>query len=385
MNTRSILGLMYTAQGLQQLGEDVAPVLERHGLALDTLDPAARIDRALELQIHSEIAEQLHDPLAGLKSGQYFSFAGYGPLTMLLMTCANGFEAMRTGVHYQRLTYLYSTLDFLQGERLSTLVLTPIELPRRAFRFRVDSEMSGTYKLLRDIQTALGISLNAEHIDMPYPKPRDAAAYEQHFGCPVVFGESPPLPGRAPPHPTVRSADSPPLSRSAGEGHRSTDGRLLPGQGRFWIRNEDLERPFPTHDPAAQTLYRRLCDEQLRAQQRELQELSARVVQQLQLYDRHYPDAARIARLFGLSERSFRRHLSEEHTSYRALVAQARFRKAQHLLRETGLSVEAVSEQLGYAEPAAFIHAFRRWSGTSPLAFRSGRTGPDPAGTAAQR
>lgn len=346
MNTRSILGLMYTAQGLQQLGENVAPVLERHGLALDTLDPAARIDRALELQIHSEIAEHLRDPLAGLKSGQYFSFAGYGPLTMLLMTCANGFEAMRTGVHYQRLTYLYSALDFLQGERLSTLVLTPIPLPRRAFRFRVDGEMSGTYKLLRDIQGTLGVNLQAEHVDMPYAKPREASAYEQYFGCPVVFGEK---------------------------------------QGRFWVRNEDLERPFPTHDPAAQKIYRRLCDEQLQAQQRELQELSARVMQQLQLYDRQYPDAGRIARLFGLSERSFRRHLSDERTSYRTLVAQARFRKAQHLLRETGLSVEAVSEQLGYAEPAAFIHAFRRWSGTSPLAFRSGRTGPGRAAEAAQR
>ncbi|MFA5940507.1 MAG: AraC family transcriptional regulator [Sinimarinibacterium sp.] len=346
MNTRSILGLMYTAQGLQQLGEDVAPVLERHGLVLDKLDPSARIDRALELQIHTEIAERLRDPLAGLKSGRYFGFAGYGPLSMLLMTCANGFEAMRTGVHYQRLTYLYSGLDFLHGERLSTLVLTPIPLPRRAFRFRVDGEMSGTYKLLRDIQGSLGVDLRPEHIDMPYAKPRDAAAYETHFGCPVVFGEK---------------------------------------QGRFWVRNEDLARPFPTHDPAAQTLYRRLCDEQLQTQQREMQELSARVVQQLQLYDRHYPDATRIARLFGLSERSFRRHLSEESTSYRTLVAQARFRKAQHLLRETGLSVEAVSEQLGYAEPAAFIHAFRRWSGASPLAFRSGRTGANPAGAAAQR
>ncbi|MEQ1440665.1 AraC family transcriptional regulator ligand-binding domain-containing protein [Fontimonas sp. SYSU GA230001] len=346
MNTRPILGLMYTLQGLQQLGEDVAPVLERHGLPLATLDPAARIDRALELQIHVEIAERLRDPLAGLKSGQAFGFAGYGPLTMLLMTCANGFEAMRTGVHYQRLTYLYSALDFQQGPRLSALVLTPIPLPRRAFRFRMDGEMSGTYKLLRDIQTSLGINLNAEHIDMPYPRPPEAAAYAAYFGCPVVFGEQ---------------------------------------QGRFWVRNEDLERPFPTHDPAAQKIYRRLCDEQLQAQRRELQELSARVVQQLQLYDRQYPDAVRVARLFGLSERSFRRRLSEEGTSYRRLLAQARFAKAQHLLRETGLSVEAVSEQLGYAEPAAFIHAFRRWSGTSPLAFRARRGDAGPAGAAARR
>lgn len=331
MTTRSILGLMYTVQALLQMGEDVAPVLARHGLALETMDPSARIDRALELQIHTEIAERLRDPLAGLKSGRQFGFAGYGPLTMLLMTAANGLEAIRIGVHYQCLTYLYSTLDFVPGARTGALVLKPIPLPRRAFRFRVDGEMSGTYKLLRDMQATLGVDIRPERVDMPYPRPREADAYSAHFGCPVTFGEK---------------------------------------LGRFWIRNEDLQRPFPTHDAAAHAVYRRLCDEQLQAQQRNVQELSQRVALHLELYKERLPDAARIARFFGLSERSFRRHLAEEGASYRALVAQARYRKAQTLLRQSGLSVEAIAGQLGYAEPAAFIHAFRRWSGTSPLAFR---------------
>lgn len=332
MTTRSILGLMYTLQALQQLGEDVAPVLARHGLALETIDPAARIDRALELRIHTEIAERLRDPLAGLKSGRQFGFAGYGPLTMLLMTAANGLEAIRIGVHYQRLTYLYSALEFVPGEHSSALVLKPIALPRRAFRFRVDGEMSGTYKLLRDMQATLGVDIRPERVDMPYARPREAASYEAHFGCPVSFG-----------------------------------GKL----GRFCIRTQDLQRPFPTHEPAAHALYRRLCDEQLQVQQRDVHELSQRVVLHLELYKDRLPDAARIARFFGLAERSFRRRLAEEGTSFRALVAQAQFRKAQGLLLQTGLSVEAIAEQLGYAEPAAFIHAFRRWSGTSPLAFRA--------------
>lgn len=339
MTTRSILGLLYPLRALQQLGEDVAPVLARHGLTLETIDPSARIDRALELQIHTEIADCMRDPLAGLKSGRHFGFAGYGPLTMLLMTSANGLEAIRTGVHYQHLTYLYSALDFVPGERGSALVLKPIALPRRAFRFRIDGEMSGTYKLLRDLQAALGVDIKPERVDMPYARPREAASYETHFGCPVAFGEK---------------------------------------LGRFWIRNADLQRPFPTHDAAAHALYRKLCDEQLQVQQRDVQELSQRVVLHLELYKDRLPDATRLARFFGLSERSFRRRLSEEGTSFRALVAQARFRKAQVLLLQTGLSVEAIAEQLGYAEPAAFIHAFRRWSGTSPLAFRR-----QPAGTAA--
>ncbi len=32
--------------------------------------------------------------------------------------------------------------------------------------------------------------------------------------------------------------------------------------------------------------------------------------------------------------------------------------------------VEAIAQQLGYAESAAFIHAFQRWAGMTPSAFR---------------
>ena len=31
--------------------------------------------------------------------------------------------------------------------------------------------------------------IHAERIDMPYPRPAEAAAYETYFGCPVRFGE----------------------------------------------------------------------------------------------------------------------------------------------------------------------------------------------------
>lgn len=36
------LGLMYTLQGLHELGEDVSPVLARYGLDREKLDPAGR-------------------------------------------------------------------------------------------------------------------------------------------------------------------------------------------------------------------------------------------------------------------------------------------------------------------------------------------------------
>lgn len=336
MTTRSVLGLLYTLRGLRELGEDPDAVLARHGLDLDKLDPATQIDRALELRIHVEVAERLKDPLAGLKTGPFFGFAGYGPLSMLLMTCANAGEAIRLGVHYQRLTYLYSTLSFDQGQPLSTVVLTPLPLPRKAFRYRIDGEVSGTYKLIRDIQASIGVNIKPERIDLPYPRPAEAAQYQIHFGCPVRFGQS---------------------------------------VARLWMRSELLSLKFPSHDAAAHQLYRQLCDQQLLKQQEGVGNLTERVTLHLGLFTDCFPSAERMAGILGQSERSFRRRLAEEGSNYRDLVQQARFERARHLLLDTRQTVEAIAGQLGYAEPAAFIHAFQRWAGVSPQAFRQAAGG----------
>lgn len=331
MSTRSILGLIYLVQGLQQLGEDPQPVLARHGLSLDRLDPTTRIDRSRELRIYADLAEAIRDPLVGLKLGGFYGLAGYGPLVMLLMTCGTAYDALQTGIRYQRLTYIFGTLSFEPGEQLSALVLTPMAMAPRAFRFRVDGEVSGTYKLVRDMQVSLGLDIHAERIDMPYPRPPEAAAYEQYFGCPVSFGHA---------------------------------------QARFWIRNEHLRLRLPSADPNAHGMYRAMCDQQLVAQQASTETLADRVLTHLGLFSGSYPNAEEVAQSLGLSERTLRRQLSDEGHNFRDLLAQARYAKAQHLLKHTTLSTEAIAQQLGYAESAAFIHAFQRWAGMTPSAFR---------------
>ncbi len=332
MGTRPVLGLIYMLQGLQQLGEDPTPVLARHGLVLEQLNPSTPIDRARELRIYADLAQHLHDPTIGLRLGQFYNLAGYGPLVMLLLTCANAYEAFQMGIRYQRLTYNYGTLRFEPGEQLSALVLEPLPMPPKVFRFRVDGEVSGTYKMMRDLQASLGLDLRAESIDMPYPRPPEAAAYEAHFGCPVRFGE--------------------PVAR-------------------LWMRNEYLQLRFTSADPAAHGMYRAMCDQQLVAQKVSLSTLSDRVQAHLAMFTQGYPSAEEVARSFQLSERSLRRQLSEEGHNFRDLLSGVRYDKAQHLLRSTPMSIEAIAQELGYAESAAFIHAFQRWSGKTPAAFRS--------------
>ncbi|WP_150305436.1 helix-turn-helix domain-containing protein [Pseudomonas saliphila] len=43
---------------------------------------------------------------------------------------------------------------------------------------------------------------------------------------------------------------------------------------------------------------------------------------------------------------------------------------AQERLRSPRISVQQVADEQGYADPSSFSHAFKRWTGVSPVQFR---------------
>ncbi|MEM7466604.1 MAG: AraC family transcriptional regulator ligand-binding domain-containing protein [Pseudomonadota bacterium] len=85
------------------------------------------------------------------------------------------------------------------------------------------------------------------------------------------------------------------------------------------------------------------------------------------------PTLERSAKHFNMSARTFRRRLEEDGNSYRNIVEKTREGIAIELLDTAKLSVDAVAERLGYAEPSSFIHAFKRWTGTTPAQHRKKR------------
>src|SRR5581483_11425606 len=77
-----------------------------------------------------------------------------------------------------------------------------------------------------------------------------------------------------------------------------------------------------------------------------------------------------LARRLKMPARTLKRKLRQEGTSYRKIVNDLRKQLAIRYLNDTELSLEDIASVLGYAEPAAFRHAFRRWTRESPGKFR---------------
>jgi AraC-like DNA-binding protein len=88
--------------------------------------------------------------------------------------------------------------------------------------------------------------------------------------------------------------------------------------------------------------------------------------------------AATVADRLAVHHRTLSRHLHADGTGYRRLVDEARFQIARQLLVHTGMPLAQIAAALGYSEASAFTRAFRRWSGQTPTAWRTGMGRPGP-------
>lgn len=81
-------------------------------------------------------------------------------------------------------------------------------------------------------------------------------------------------------------------------------------------------------------------------------------------------DSCQVAEALGIHERTLRRRLERENTSFSQLLDEVRQTTSFHYLSDTDLSIGDIAALLGYGSTDAFDHAFQRWYGLSPLQWR---------------
>jgi AraC-like DNA-binding protein len=127
-----------------------------------------------------------------------------------------------------------------------------------------------------------------------------------------------------------------------------------------------LDLPIGERDAVAQQLAREQCE-------RELAALGGDVSAQVRALlpaDAGFRTIDDVADRLHLSVRTLKRRLAEQGTSFSALLDEVRRDRATLWLRGGELSVDEIGARLGYSDPANFARAFRRWTGSSPAAFR---------------
>jgi AraC-like DNA-binding protein len=84
-----------------------------------------------------------------------------------------------------------------------------------------------------------------------------------------------------------------------------------------------------------------------------------------------YPRIEWVAAKLGTTRRSLQRRLAAHGTTFIRLAEATLLRRAKALLSEGRMPITDIALALGYADPAHFTRAFRRWTGVAPSAYRA--------------
>ena len=332
---RSILGLMYLIQGMRHSGIDVDTRLGHVGIKAEALDPSSIIHPSLESDIVQVIGQGV-DPEKGLFIGQHYALAGYGPMLMLLVTGRTIKEALLNGIRFQALTHLSGVLGIEQRENLMVLTYEPVDLQSEIGLLRAQCEISGTYKFLNDIYRMMGLTPPTIRVELPFAAPQQLEIlqqYQDYYGTDVHFD-----------------------SKIAG----------------FGLNQELMNMQISSADPITFRVYEEKCIEEvarLNAEEVTTPILIQRVNDYLELQQGVIPTMFEVAQALNVPERTLRHQLQQLNTSYKQIREQVIKDKALKLIEYKEHSIEVIAELLGYSEPAAFNHAFKRWFGQSPRQY----------------
>lgn len=132
----------------------------------------------------------------------------------------------------------------------------------------------------------------------------------------------------------------------------------------------DLDRPFPGHNPEllemlSPALSAALAEATTRKSvAHEVKSVLKRILASGR------PEMADVASDLAMSERTLQRRITEEGSSFRQLLTEARQELVRHLLAEPSIEINEIAYLLGYEDANSFYRAFRSWEGTTPARWR---------------
>ena len=140
---------------------------------------------------------------------------------------------------------------------------------------------------------------------------------------------------------------------------------------QYRVPLELLDQPLVMANPEALAQAIAQCErEQSLLPQQQGQFLQA-INARLQRQESGYASPAQLASALHLSLRTFRRRLQQEGSSYQVLLDTVKQRDALQLLEDQQLSIQQISSQLGYRNPANFSRVFKTWTGKTPTEYRA--------------
>ncbi len=266
--------------------------------------------------------DYLNDPLIGLHVGQTITARHLGIIGAVLSTCDNFFTAVQRFERYQRLIFDVMPANI---QLLADCVELTWDVSEHQEGGLVDE--TGRTVMVQFARSLIRGKESLQAVHFIHKQPEDIRAYEEYFGCPVLFEQQVPL-------------------------------------IRFGL--EMLSLPLKSPDTALMAILDKHADQQL-ARLPQVEEIIEQVRKQIAyLLHQGEPEIDQLAARLHLSRRTLQRRLIEVGTNFRKELNLVRYELAKSYLIDPRLQIIDIALLLGYSEHSAFTRAYKEWSGKTP-------------------
>jgi AraC-like DNA-binding protein len=318
-------GLVEIPALLRGFGVDPAPVLASVGLPIAALaDIDGRIPFGAADALLGECVARTGCTHFGLLVGQRWGLAQFGALGELMRHARTVGDALQSMVVFQRLNSDAGAVFLLEHEDTTSMGYALYRKDVRHTDQIYDTALAITCNLLRELCGARWV---ASEVAFSRHQPVDPTPYRQHFRAPLRFDHE---------HSAVRFP-------------AHWQEQLIPGASAE--RRRTLTAALEASDSGGHLV------SQLH-----------RALRLLLLAGKSSGDE--LAQTLSLHRRTLSRRLRSQGTTFQKVLDEVRFEIARELLERTHTPIEEVAAALCYADVSAFMHAFRRWTGTTPALWR---------------
>ncbi|HEX6240347.1 MAG TPA: AraC family transcriptional regulator, partial [Polyangiales bacterium] len=289
--------------------------------------PEARVTLESVYRVVELVLDHVQNPALGLHWAERLGEGTFVPLSHLLVHAASLRQAMACLAQFGRL--LADVPGYRLLEQDDEFTLEAVLIPGQSLRFRrlqAELTVGGFFRLIRYFDPRARARLCFAHAAPDYH-----AEYTRVFGQAVEFDQ--PFTGLT-------------LDRAV------------------------LDAAAPHKDADVHAVLQTVAE-------RRLSRLTHRLPYAVRLREylvregwRQHSDMEQAARALGLSVRSLRRKLAAEQASYSEIADEALATVAKEFLHDPRRTIQETAYELGFSDASTFHRAFKRWTGTTPSAYR---------------
>lgn len=325
----TVAGPRFICGVAEEFGVDRGELLRQAGIAPDLLnDRRHRVPYTVAKSMWAHASELSGEEGFGIRAAERIKPHVFGVMGFAVVSCSRASDAIQRLIHYATRYYEDLDLELDLSDEVGTLrhgfvTSDPGEYPQLE-----TFVLAGIVLLSREV---LGHQWDPISVSLAEAKPACSDEYTRVFRCPVHFGAK---------------------------------------ENVIRFPSELLDRPMLDANDELAHMLNRYVEELLSDLQREhgfSNDVRRALVGGVARGQTGLDETARSLRL---SPRTLQRRLRAEGTSHRELLDSVRERLARRYLLERRLTVDEVADSLGFSEPSAFHRAFRRWTGSTPAAYR---------------